>query len=359
MKKTIYPAVLLSAALVLTSCGTDGNTAEDTVTEITDVTSAVTSSETVSEIPAETSAAVSETTAEAVSETAVSESVTVTETSVSETKAEASPSADNSSGNSSENNQSASSQETEAPAPEQDNGDVTITLNGSSAECSSQRVSVNGSEITIKEEGTFRISGSLNGIIVVAAPKDAKVDIELNNAEINNPSGPAIRVDTADKVKIISAGGSSNHLSDGGSSEACIFSKEDLTLKGDGFIKINGNVKNGVYSKNTLKITGGSFEIFSQNNGLVGKDKVAIEAGSVNINCARDGIKATNENESGKGTVSVTGGNIYIESGDDAIQAISGVTVNSCSITAKIQGRKVNCNGEVNVDDGCINKIKE
>ncbi|MBR6924756.1 MAG: carbohydrate-binding domain-containing protein, partial [Oscillospiraceae bacterium] len=244
------------------------------------------------------------------------------------------------------------------PEPEPETGDAFIDLKGDTAESSSSKVSVNGSEVTIKAEGTYKISGTLNGCIIVAAPKDAKVDIELNGVNICNSNGSAIRVDTADKVKIISGSGSDNSLSDGGSSEACIFSKEDITLKGDGFIRINGNVKNAVQSKNTLKITGGTLEASSQNNGLVGKDKVAVEAGQITINCARDALKATNDSDAGKGVVYVTGGNINITAGDDIIQAISEITVNNCSINAKFEGKKANCLGAVNVDEGCITKIK-
>ncbi|MBP1567957.1 MAG: carbohydrate-binding domain-containing protein, partial [Oscillospiraceae bacterium] len=262
-------------------------------------------------------------------------------------------------GNSSEENNTEKPADPEPePEPEPESGDATIELKGDSAECSSSNVSINVSEVTIKAEGKYRLTGSLNGTVIVAAPKDAKVDIELAGVNISCSNGSAIRVDTADKVKIISAGGTENTLSDGGSSEACIFSKEDITLKGDGVIKIYGNVKNAVQSKNTLKITGGTFEVSSPNNGLVGKDKVAIEAGQITINSSRDAIKATNETEAGKGVVYVTGGNINITAGDDAIQAISEVTVNNCSITARIEGKKVNCTGAVNVDEGCITKIK-
>lgn len=366
--KLKYTAVLLCTAALLSSCGTNSSeTAE--VTEGKAETAAVTetpetaAAETASEAKSETAEAVtsgtdkSETTAAvSVSETAASE---VSETAA-QTKAPEPDSAQNSSSQQQEEkpaeNNTPAEQEPDSPAPE--SGDVTVNLNGSSAECSSSKVSINGSDITITAEGTYRLFGSLNGRITVAAPKDAKVDIELNSVNISNGNGPAIQIDTADKVKIISAAGSDSTLSDGGSSEGCIYSKEDLTIKGDGTIRIHGNVKNAVYSKNTLKITGGTLDIFSQNNGLVGKDRVNIENGNITLNCARDGIKATNEKEAGKGTVSVTGGTINIEAGDDGIQAVSGVTVTGCSVTVKCEGKKVNCDAENSVDEGCITKIK-
>jgi len=368
MKRFKYISTLFFTAVILASCGSEPeNTDKPPETE---ASSAVAETSSVTE-PAE-SKTVNETSASetgtetSASETTASEtSVSVTETAVTtvtDTRSESkSDSESKSSGEKStpapENGNSPSAESEKTPEPE--SGDVTVTLNGGSAECSSSKVTLNGSDVIIKEEGFYRISGQLSGMIVVSAPKDAKIDIELNNADINNPGGPAIRIDSAEKVKIISAGGSSNSLSDGGSSEACIFSKEDLTLKGDGFIKINGNVKNAVYSKNTLKFTGGSYEISSQNNAVVGKDKVVIENGQFRISCARDAIKSTNENEAGKGTVAITGGSFDINAGDDCIQAISGVSVSGCSITLRAEGKKVNCPAETAVDEGCINKIKE
>lgn len=360
---------LIFTASLLASCSTQDNEAADStvqteapasVTEVSETSEVTTVSETAESTE---STSVSETEVSS-AETSVSVSETENAVTSAETKAEASPSP-SPEGGQSDNGNSSQENNTEKPAdpepepePAPESGDAAIELKGDSAECSSSNVSINGSEVTIKAEGNYKLTGSLNGTIIVAAPKDAKVDIELAGVNISCSNGPAIRVDTADKVKIISAGGTENTLSDGGSSEACIYSKEDITLKGDGVIKVYGNVKNAVQSKNTLKVTGGTLEANSPNNGLVGKDKVAIEAGQITINASRDAIKATNESEAGKGVVLVTGGNINVNAGDDVIQAISEITVNNCSINAKCEGKKANCLGAVNVDEGCITKIK-
>ncbi len=367
-RKSLCITALLCTAALLASCGTlteetsEGAAQTDTPASVTTVSETEVSETVASTTVSETDTAVSETstseTVTGVSETAVPVSETSTAETAAETKNEQA-SENGSSGNENSGQEASTEKPAEPePEPEPETGDAFIDLKGDTAESSSSKVSVNGSEVTIKAEGTYKISGTLNGCIIVAAPKDAKVDIELNGVNICNSNGSAIRVDTADKVKIISGSGSDNSLSDGGSSEACIFSKEDLTLKGDGFIRINGNVKNAVQSKNTLKITGGTLEVSSQNNGLVGKDKVAVEAGQITINCARDALKATNDSDAGKGVVYVTGGNINITAGDDIIQAISEITVNNCSINAKCEGKKANCLGAVNVDEGCITKIK-
>lgn len=249
--------------------------------------------------------------------------------------------------------------ETEEPDPViPEISEPEIKLNGNSAECNSGNVTVNGSVITVSAEGIYRISGEIEGQIIVNAPKDAQVVLELNGANIHNSNGSAIMIESADKVKISSLSGTSNILSDGGSSVACIYSKDDLTLKGEGTIAINGNAKNAVYSKNTLKITGGNLNITAANNALTGKDKVSVQNGNINITCAKDAIKSTNDTEEGKGIVTVSGGTVTITAGDDAIQAISGVYAAGCSIKVKAEGKKVNCDINVNVEEGCISKIQ-
>ncbi len=255
-------------------------------------------------------------------------------------------------------NNDSSSQENEGGSseelPEDPLSAVNITLNGDSAECSSDKVAINGSSVTVKTDGTFRLSGKYNGQIIVNAPKEAIVVLELDNVNISNSGGHAVYVESAGKVKISSCSGTTNILADGGSSSACIYSKDDLTLKGEGIIEIYGNVKNAVNSKNNLKVTGGTLKVWAANNALVGKDKVVVEAGNIEITGCKDGIKATNETEAGKGVVIITGGNINITGEDDAIQAISSVSISGCTIKTQVGGKKVNCDLEKSVSDGCI-----
>ena len=70
---------------------------------------------------------------------------------------------------------------------EYDEDSVQIELNGDSAEASSDSVEINGSTVTITEEATYVISGTLNdGMIVVNASDTAKVHLVLAGADINS-----------------------------------------------------------------------------------------------------------------------------------------------------------------------------
>ena len=91
---------------------------------------------------------------------------------------------------------------------------VKLTLNGDSISSSSSSVAISGSTATISEEGIYIISGTLDdGMIIIDADKNAKIQLVLDNASINSSTSAAIYVCKADKVFITLAAGSENTLS--------------------------------------------------------------------------------------------------------------------------------------------------
>ena len=71
---------------------------------------------------------------------------------------------------------------------------VDIELTGDSATTVADGVEVDGSTVTITSAGVFRLSGSLDGSVVVAAAEDAQVVLILDDVDIDNPTGAAIEV---------------------------------------------------------------------------------------------------------------------------------------------------------------------
>lgn len=177
-------------------------------------------------------------------------------------------------------------------------GGLSISLNGDSASCSSQAVDISGSTVTISQEGSYILSGSLNdGTIVVDAPDTAKLQLVLDGVDISSSSSAAIYILEADKVFITTAAGSENSLNNGGeyvavddnNIDAVIFSKADLTLNGSGTLSINAEAGHGIVSKDDLVLTSGSYEIEAASHGLSGKNSVRIANGSYTIVSGKDG----------------------------------------------------------------------
>ena len=210
-------------------------------------------------------------------------------------------------------------------------------------------------ELTITEEGVYILSGDYEGMIVIEAGEEDKVQLVLNNADLANENGPAIYVRSADKVFITAAEGTVNTISDGAdytlsdddtTLDAAVFSKEDLTINGSGKITINGSYKHAVVSKDDLVITAKDLTVKAENVGLSGKDSVKLSGATVTITAGSDGIRSDNGSDEGKGFVSVVDSKVTIESGKDGIQAETVFTAENVEITGTAGGGSSARNGD-------------
>ena len=204
-----------------------------------------------------------------------------------------------------------------------------IELTGDGATFTGGGVAVNGSVVTISAAGEYSVSGTLdNGQIVINTGDEAmKVTLTLNNASITCLDAPAIMVEKADKLKLVLADGSENTVTSGvegtapDASGAAIFSKDDLDIEGSGKLTVNGYINNGIASKNDLKVQGGYVTVNAVNNGLRGSDSVQIEAGTLVISAGNDGIKSATTDKDGKGFITVSGGDVTVSASGDGIDA--------------------------------------
>ena len=244
--------------------------------------------------------------------------------------------------------------------------EVTIDLSNPTA---TDGVTVSDGVITITKAGNYHLSGTYSGQVKVEAADSDMVRLILDNATITNSTGAAINVAEADEVVIYTASGSTNTVSDGssysdtasGSPDAAIYSKSDLTLAGEGTLKVEGNYEEGIHTSDGLLIASGTLEVTAANTGIKGKDYVDILDGTVTVTATKDGIKATNDTDGNRGWVRLSGGTVNISAGDDGFKAervleISGGTLNITESNEGIEAQYINIlDGTVNVtssDDG-------
>ena len=238
---------------------------------------------------------------------------------------------------------------------------VRIALNGASAFADSDAVTVSGAVVTIRAAGTYVLSGALdNGTVIVDAGKEDKVQIVLNNASIHSDTFAALYVRQADKVFVTLADGSVNALSNGGTFEAiddnsvdgAVFSKDDLTFNGNGKLTVTSPAKHGVVCKDDLVIAGGVYEITAASHAISGKDSVSVAGGSFTLAAGKDGIHSENSDDAEKGNIYVTEGTFNIAAVSDGVSA-SGIS--------QIDGGTFNINASegiegtyVRINDGVI-----
>ena len=244
--------------------------------------------------------------------------------------------------------------------------EVTIDLSNPTA---TDGVTVSDGVITITKAGNYKLTGTYEGQIKVEATSGDMVRLILNNATITNSTGAAINVVKADEVVIYTASGTTNTVSDGssysdtasGSPDAAIYSKSDLTLAGEGTLKVEGKYEEGIHTSDGLVIASGTLEVNAANTGIKGKDYVDILDGTITVTATKDGIKATNDTDGNRGWVRLSGGTVNISAGDDGFKAervleISGGTLNITQSNEGIEAQYINIlDGTVNVtssDDG-------
>jgi len=230
-------------------------------------------------------------------------------------------------------------------------------------------LSVSDKEVKITKPGSYVFSGTWNdGQILVDVGKESEAVLVLDGVNITNTKSAPIYIKSAEKVKIELADGKENVLTDAEFYEfadpqenkpnACIYSKDDITIKGNGSLIVNANYNNGIGTSNDLKITGGNITVKAFNNGLKGNDSVTISGGNIDITAESDGIKVDNTEEAHKDFVNITGGRIKIKAKDDAIDSTRSVTVNNADVKVSVGGQNVKCEGIVNIAEGCLSKIE-
>ena len=258
-------------------------------------------------------------------------------------------------------------QSSSSTQPEQVSGNtgerpvITYAASGATATNAGNCVSVTGGTVTIKCGGEYDFSGSYSGsdaqILVNTAKTDSSVYLNMKGLTLTNTADAPIYIQKASKAFVVAKNGTINTFTDGSSrtknytytndsgeaktdtTGACIYAKDDLTIKGEGSLIVKANYNNGIHTSNDLKVKNGLITVNAKNNGLKGKGSVEISGGTINITTTEgDGIKSDTEDATdlanGKGSIEITGGTITVTSAFDGITAANAVVVANGESTA-------------------------
>lgn len=255
--------------------------------------------------------------------------------------------------------------------PTEQSNEFTLTFYETEASVSDSTAIINTGKIyKIVKPGIYTISGKMSdGQIQVEIAKTENVTLLLNNFDGVCSDSAVIYVISANKVSIDLAKGSTNMVTDAQTyvfddpaqtkPNACIYSSDDLMIKGGGTLYVNGRYNNGIGCKNDLVIKNGVIYVSAVKNALKGNDSVTIRGDAVvNIEYANDAIKADTPavEKPGKGFVTITDeAKVNVKCDDEAVQATQNITITSGAILNVIKAKNAyKCNGTTNIDDGCI-----
>lgn len=189
---------------------------------------------------------------------------------------------------------------------------------------------------TIERAGVYHITGKCTGQLVIDA-KGAAVNLLLDGVQITSPDGPAIHVKAAEQVVMTLADGTESVLTDSpvytlleneDEPDGALFSKADLCINGTGSLRVTARYDDGIVSKDSLIIACASLIVDSRGDAIRGKDSVTLDRANITLTAGKDGVKSTNDTDSGRGWVRCLDSTLTITAQEDGIQAESELTIN-------------------------------
>lgn len=231
---------------------------------------------------------------------------------------------------------------------------ITPTVNGAHVSITqSNTEAVNGDEITYLLSGTtsngsFALEGSY------------KCSIVLDGVTLTNPSGAAISINNSKRIQISAKKGTENTLTDGsnGSQKACLYSKGQIQLQGNGTLNVAGYTKHAIKSGDYISIKNLTLNITKAvGDGISCNKYFQQRSGTINISgIGDDGIQTdleeddttTGETEDhedeNSANVYIEGGTLTITnsaSGGKGIKATGGVNISDGTIDIKVTGSNI------------------
>lgn len=211
---------------------------------------------------------------------------------------------------------------------------VEVTLDGTGATSTSGAVTSADGTITLSAGGTYRITGELDGQLVVDADEE-KVTLILDGAVITSSAASAIAVTSADEVTVSLAEGSTSSLTATGAADgtdtdipnAALWSEADLSVTGTGSLTVSGSV-DGITSKDGLVVDGGAVTVTAGDDGVRGKDYLVVSGGDLTVTAGGHGLKSDNADDTTVGYVALLGGSVEVTtSGSAAEDGVNAQTI--------------------------------
>ena len=230
-----------------------------------------------------------------------------------------------------------------------------VTVPGNVARYVSAAVS--GNHVTVSQlnteavdgdEITYQLSGSANdGSLTLDG--SYKCTVALAGVTLTNPNGAAININNSKRIQLSAKSGTVNTLTDGnGSQKACVYSKGQLQLQGNGTLNVAGNLKHGIKSASYITVKNLTLNITSAvSDGISCEEYFWQKSGNITISgTGDDGIQCD------LGGTTSTGETTDHEDEDSGSAYLEGGTLNITVTAAAAKGIK--CDGNLNITDGTV-----
>lgn len=217
--------------------------------------------------------------------------------------------------------------------------------------------SVSGNHVTVSQLNTEAVSGDeityqLSGTAVdgsLTLDGSYKCTVALAGVTLTNPNGAAININNSKRIQLSAKSGTVNTLTDGnGSQKACVYSKGQLQLQGNGTLNVAGKLKHGIKSASYITVKNLTLNITSAvSDGISCEEYFWQKSGNITISgTGDDGIQCD------LGGTTSTGETTDHEDEDSGSAYLEGGTLNITVTAAAAKGIK--CDGNLNITDGNV-----
>ena len=206
---------------------------------------------------------------------------------------------------------------------------ATVTVAGNVAQYVTP--SISGAHVTIEQTNTSDVDGDEITYTLSGTSADGefslsgsyKCTVALDGVTLTNPSGAAIDIANGKRIQISAKKNTVNTLTDGagGSQKACIYSKGQIQLQGNGTLNVVGQTKHAIKSGDYISVKNLTLNITAAvGDGISCNEYFLMESGIVSISgVGDDGIQCELDGDSSTGETTdhedEDSGNIYIEGG--------------------------------------------
>ena len=206
---------------------------------------------------------------------------------------------------------------------------ATVTVAGNVARYVTPKV--DGAHVTIAQSNTDAVDNDEITYVLSGTTTDGefalsgsyKCTVSLAGVTLTNPSGAAINITNGKRIQISAKKNTVNTLTDGagGSQKACLYSKGQIQLQGNGTLNVTGNTKHAIKSGDYITVKNLILNITSAvGDGISCEEYFQMKGGTVTISgtgddgiqCDLGGTTSTGETADHEDEDS---GNIYIEDG--------------------------------------------
>ncbi len=186
---------------------------------------------------------------------------------------------------------------------------------------------------TVNANIRYNLTGTLAGTLTVSSAN--LYQLYLNTVTINGSAGPALDLESSEKVFIVAASGTTNTLTDSATRsmtmKAAVYGNGPMIIGGEGTINVRGSYKHGIFSEDYIRVDGAKLNVTvsakdavrSVNGFIFDEGNLTISAtGTVKDDESKgiivEGAEGTGTNQ---GYIVVNGGYITITSVGKAITA--------------------------------------